>query len=289
MKKLLILLVILIPFSALQAQREYLPTAEDLEIFASTKTYVVLEDNPISEYNFEITDAVNKYWDITEYEFIKFSEFKEKSLDKTSSFLYLAIVSFEKDKSLTRYNFLCLSLGGDYPTLGEMKDVVNIPVSFYGVDEENYAYKLGTLVNFMQKHVKLIMEDPDMVSQNVFKHYNDNMADIQNKTLYLVKDELEKSIRTEKAIKEVYPYRFKFVTREEIKEAIMNKEEDIVFLHKVGPEGVRLSARVYKMLIGAGDGHFYYFDFHKVNAKKPDALLLSDLKKLGKAKKKKTQ
>lgn len=285
MKKILLLLLVLIPFSALQAQREYLPTAEDLELFASTKTYIVLEDNPISEYNFEITDAVKKYWTITDYEFIEFGEFEEKALDETSSFLYLAIVVFEKDKTQTRYNFLCLSMGGDYPSMGEMKDIVNIPISFYGVDEENYAYKLGTMVNFMQNHVKLISEDPGMVSQNVFKHYNDNMADIQDKTLYLVKDELEKSIRTEKAIKEIYPYDIKFVTREEIKEAIMNKEEDVVFLHKVGPEGVRLTARVYKILIGAGDGHFYYFDFHKLSIKKPDALLLSDLKKLGKAKK----
>lgn len=286
MKKLFLLLVVLIPLGTLHAQREYLPTAEDLELFAKTKTYVVLEDNPISEYNFEITDAVKKYWDITEYEFIEFGDFEEKSLDETSSFLYLAIVNFEKDKSQTMYNFLCLSMGGDYPTMGEMKDIVNIPISFYGVEEENYAYKLGTLVNFMQNHVKLITKDPGMVSQNVFKHYNDNMADIQDKTLYLVKDELEKRIRTEKAIQEVYPYNFKFVTREDIKEAIMNKEEDVVFLHKVGPEGVRLLSRVYKMLIGAGDAHLYYFDFHKVSVKKSDALLLSDLKKLGKAKKK---
>lgn len=285
MRKLLFLLIALLPIAGLQAQREYLPTAEDLEAFAKTKTYVVLDANPMSEYNFEIRDAVEKYWNLTEYEFIDRTDFDEQSTDETKSFLYMAIVNFEKDKSQTMYNFLCLSIGGDYPTMGEMKDIVNIPISFYGVEEENFAYKLGTLVNFMQNHVKMISEDPGMVSQNVFKHYNDNMADIQSKTLYLVKDELQKNIRSEAAIKDLYPYKFKFVTREEIKDAIMNKEEDIVFLHKVGPEGVRLSSRVYKIMIGAGDSNFYYFDYHKVNPKNPDALLGSDLKKLGKAKK----
>lgn len=285
MKKILFLFIALIPLCGLQAQREYLPTEEDLEAFKSSKTYIVLDASPMSEYNFEIRDAVEKYWNLTDYEFIDRTDFEENATDETKSFLYLAIVSFEKDKSLTMYNFLCLSIGGDYPTMGEMKDIVNIPISFYGVEEEHFAYKLGTLVNFMQNHVNLISDNPELVSQNVFKHYNDNMADIQSKTLYLVKDEMERKAQTESAIKAVYPYDFKFVTREEIKEAIMNKQEDVVFLHKVGPEGVRLTSRVYKILIGTENSQFYYFDYHKITPKAPDGFLLSDFKKLGKAKK----
>nr|MDA3822281.1 hypothetical protein [Bacteroidales bacterium] len=187
--------------------------------------------------------------------------------------------------SQTRYVFLCLSLGGNYPSMDEMKDVVNIPLSYMGVDEDSYSYKLGTLVNFMQKHIQMITENPELISQNIFKEYNDNMADIHDKTLYLVEDELEKSISTEARIKAIYPYDFKIVTRDEIREAILNKDENVVFLHKVGPEGKKLNARVYKILIGAGDSKFYYFDYHKVNHKRADAFLESDLKALAKAKK----
>lgn len=284
MKKLLVLIALLLPFAATYSQREYLPTADDLELFAKTKTYIVMQDNPMSEYNFEIRDAIEKYWNITEYEFLPYDEFENKASDKNASFLYTATVNFEKDKSKTRYVFLCISLGGEYESLDELKDIVNIPLSYYGVDEDNYSYKLGTLVNFMQKHVALITENPDIISQNVFKYYNDNMADVQKKTLYLVEDELDRLIGSEARINAVYPYKFKIVSREEIKEAIMNKDEDIVFLHKVGPQGKKLSARVYKILIGAGDSHFYYFDYHKVNPKNPDALLMRDLKKLAKAK-----
>lgn len=265
------------------AQREYLPTAEDLEIFHTTKTYVVLQDNPLSEYNFEIKDAIENYWDITDYEFINFDEFEPKTHDAKASFIYTATVMFEKDKSQTRYVFLCLSLGGEYPSIDEMKDIVNIPLSYYGVDEDSYAYKLGTLVNFMQKHIRMITENPEIISQNVFKEYNDNMADIHDKTLYIVEDELENDIGTESRIKGEYPYDFKIVSREDIKEAIMNKDEEVVFLHKVGPEGKKFNARVYKILIGAGDSNFYYFDYHKVSGRKPDAFLKSDLKKLAKA------
>ncbi|HKK61020.1 MAG TPA: hypothetical protein VJ951_00585 [Bacteroidales bacterium] len=283
MRKITLFLFVAIYCINLQAQREYLPTEEDLKVFHKTKTYIVLEDNPMSEYNFEITDAIKNYWTITPYEFIEYDEFEKKATDPSASFLYTATVMFEKDKSQTRYVFLCLSLGGEYPSMDEMKDIVNIPVSYYGVEPEHYTYKLGTMVNFMQKHVEMITENPDMISQNIFKEYNDNMSAIHDKTLYLIEDEIEKSIRSEARIKAEYPYDFKLVTREEVKEAIMDKDKDVVFLHKVGPEGKKFNARVYKILIGAGDSNFYYFDYHKVKLRKPDALLKRDLKKLGRA------
>lgn len=283
MKQILVLLVVMFSFVQIQAQREYLPTEDDLKHFHLTKTYVVLEANPIAEYNFEIQDAVKKYWNITEYEFIKFEEFAEKSADENASFLYLAAVNFEKDKSHTRYKFLCVSLGGDYESLDDLKDVANLPLSYHGVDADRYAYKLGTMVQFLQNHIGMITKNPDMVTQNVYKHYNENMADARQKTIYVVADELDKPVSSEARIRQVYPYDVKIVEPEEIKERIMAGDENAVFLHKVGPEGKQMNARVYKILVGAADGKFYYFDYHKVNAKKPDAFLESDFKKLAKA------
>jgi len=179
--------------------------------------------------------------------------------------------------------FLCVSLGGDYESIDDMKDVANLPLSYHGVDEDRYAYKLGTMVRFLQDHIKLITKNPSMVSQNVYKHYNENMADVRQKTLYLLEEELDKPVSSEARIRQVYPYAVKIVEPEEIKELIMAGDEDAVFLHKVGPEGKKMNARVYKILIGAADGKFYYFDYHKVNTKKPDAFLESDFKKLAKA------
>ncbi|RPI44201.1 MAG: hypothetical protein EHM46_03150 [Bacteroidetes bacterium] len=283
MKKYAAFILFLIPFIPLNAQREYLPTPEDLELFYRTKTYIVLNDNPISDYNFEIEDAVKKYWNITGYEFIPFSEFEEKSADPGASFLYTAAVSFEKDRSQTRYLFLCLSLGGNHENIDALKDVANLPLSYYGVDEDSYSYKLGTMVRFLQDHVRFISGNPDMVTQNVYKHYNDNMQDIRGKTLYFVEDELARDVSSEARIRGVFPGAVKIVERDQIKEMIMNGDENAVFLHKVGPEGNRMESRVYKILIGAGDAKFYYFDYHTNGGDKPDALLESDFKKLAKA------
>jgi len=283
MKKLFFLIAVVIPLSDIIAQREYLPDESDLEHFYKTKTYIVLSDNPLSEYNFEIQDAVNKYWNITEFEFLKFKDFEEKSKDINGSFLYTAAVSFEKDKSKTRYNFLCLSLGGDYPSLNEMKDIANLPLSYFNVDEDSYTYKLGTFIIFLQNHIKLITENPKMISQNIYKHYNENMADLKGKTLYFVEDDLERSISSEAKIKSLYPGKVKIVEKEGIKKLIMSGDENAVFLHKVGPEGKKLNARVYKILVGAGDSRFYYFDYHNLTGKGPDAFLSKDFQKLAKA------
>ncbi len=276
--------VMLVPLLVqLYAQREYLPKPEDLEQFHRSRTYIVLNSNPLSDYNIEIQDAVKKYWEITDYEFLEFEQFGEKSADPGASFLYMARVNFEKDRTNARYMFLCLSLGGDYESIDEMKDVANLPLGYYGVDEDSYAYKLGTMVRFLQDHVRLITGHPEMVSQNVYKHYNDNMGDVREKTLYLVRDELQRSVSTEAQIKKVYPYEVEIVDPDRIKELIMAGDENAVFLHKVGPEGNQENARVYKILIGAVDGKFYYFDYHKTSPKNPDAFLEKDFTKLARA------
>ncbi len=283
MKKSLAFLLVILPLVHLHAQREYLPTPDDLNHFLSTKTYVVLNDNPLSDYNFEIEDVIKKFWTLTEYEIIPHDEFGAKSRDNNASFLYVAAVNFEKDKSQTRYMFLCLSLGGERETIDDLKDITNIPLSYHGVDEDHYTYKLGTLIRFMQQHVRMLVDDPALVSRNVFQHYNENMGDMVDKTFYLVEDELAPEIATEAKIREIYPYAFKIVEREEIKELIMAEDENAVFLHKVGPEGKKLSARVYKILIGAADARFYYYNYHKASDKNPDAFLKNDFRRIGKA------
>jgi hypothetical protein len=280
---LLFLLIMLTPVRVM-AQREYLPTPEDLTRFQATKTYIVLNGNPLSDYNYEIKDAIEKYWTITPYEFLEHDDFAEKSMDLNASFLYTAAVNFEKDKSRTRYMFLCLSLGGpDHETLDELKDITNIPLGYYGVDEDHYTYKLGTLIRFLQKHVNLLISDPALVSQNVFQYYNENMGDLSKKTLYLVEDEIDPKIASEAKIREIYPYDFQIVDREKIKELIMDGDENAVFLHKVGPEGKKLEARVYKVIIGVADANFYYYNYHKVSDKNPDAMIMNDFRRISKA------
>lgn len=262
--------------------QDYVPSRDDINAFFNTKTLVVLQDNPLLEYNMVIKEVMKQEWNITEFDFISFKEFEELRFDPQYSFIYMTQVMFDNDKTDAKYRFLHLSLGGDYFRKNQMPDLASVPLAYYNVDEDNYIYKLALLVRFIQNHAKLIKERPEIVSANVFKHYNNNVKDIKGKTVYVLEEELAKDVSSAARIRKIYPHKFKIVTKDEIKEAIKAREDGVVFLHKVGPEGTKLDARCYKVIIGAADANFYYFNYHRINAKKPDGLLGSDFKKMAK-------
>ena len=262
-----------------QAQ-SYVPSKEDVMAFFTTKTLVVLEDNLLMEYNSIIKKVMQQEWTVTSYDFISNKEFEEKRLDPQYSFIYMSQVTFENDKTDAAYRFMHLSLGGDYFRLNEMPDIASVPLAYFSVEEDSYAYKLAILVRFMQNHAKLLQAHPEIISANVFKHYNDNIRDIKDKTLYLLEEELASDCNSESEIRKVYPHKFNIVTRDVIEAAIRERNPDVVFLHKVGPEGTKMNARSYKIIIGASDANFYYFDYHKISDKSPDGFLLSDFKNL---------
>jgi len=281
MTKYIIILTALL-FTLQGYTQKEVATQEQIKDFFNTTTLVVKDDNPLMEYNTEIIDAVKKSWKLTEYDFISQQEFEEKRKDPKYSFITFDQVWFERDKTKAKYNFLCLSLGGNYRTITDMPQLCTVPVSYLGVDEDTYIYKINTLLNFMQNHILLTSKDPSLRSSNIIAYYNKNLADIKNKTLYLVKDELSKEIDTEQEIKSRYPYKFSIVTREDIKEAIKKENPDVVFLHKIGPEGTKHKARCYKVIMGAKDARLYYFNYHMINDKNRDGLLEKDFKKLSK-------
>jgi len=266
--------------------QDYLPNKEEIERFFTTKTMVVLEENPMSEFNLAAKEVFEKDWKITPHEFIKYADFEAKRNDPQYSFLMINQVRYEKDKTKSTYNYISLLLGSSDKFVSNMPDLCSFPLSYSGVDEDHYNYKLATILRFIQYHVQIIRQNPEIIKENVFKHYNDNIGDIHGKTLYLVKEELAKEINSEAKIKKLYGSKFKIVTREQLEEIINNGDEDAVFLHKVGPEGTNLDARVYKLILGVADNKMYYFDYHKQNEKNQDAFLDSDLKKIAKTKKK---
>ena len=238
-----------------------------------------------SLYNNEIQEVVKANWTITSFDFISMSDFQEKFKDPQYSFLILNEVKFVKDKTNPFYDYLSVWLGKNIKDYKELPELCGVPLAYHSVDEDSYLYKLGTIVRFIQQHLQLIRSNPNLITKsNVFKYYNDNMGDIKTKTLYLVPEDIAKDINTLDKIKKIYPYDVKIVTHEEVKKAIEDKDDKVVFLHKIGPEGTRLIARCYKIVIGTNDGKFYYFNYHMIDAKNPDGFCAKDFKKIMKKK-----
>jgi hypothetical protein len=280
MRKIILTTILCVVLSGAWAQ-EQVPTKAEFDSFFNTRTLVVMDPNPMSDFNFKIKEVMNKVWVLTEFDFISYNDFEAKKKDPSYSFLLTTVATFDADNTKARYNFLSLLLGQDVIDIGDMPDLCSIPLSYLRVEDDSYAYKMEAFIRFIQDHVRLVKDNPDLLRQNPLKYYNKNVQSLKDKTLYLVKEDLAEEINTDAKIKKVYPYKFKLVTPEEVTAAIENKDPNVVFLHKVGPEGTKYNARCYKIIVGAGDSKFYYFDYHMISKKDRDALLLSDLKKMG--------
>ncbi|TAJ13361.1 hypothetical protein DMA11_08880 [Marinilabiliaceae bacterium JC017] len=279
MRKLIFATLVVFVFSVVNAQ-EHLPTADEYASFFKTKTLVVMDPNPMSDFNFKIKEVMSKVWTLTDYEFIDDKEFEERRNDPAYSFLVTTVVTFDHDKTKARYNFLSLLMGEAEKDVKELPDLCSIPLSYLRVEDDSYAYKMEAFIRFIQDHVQLMHEKPELIKANVFKYYNKNIKSLKDKTLLLVKEDLQETVNSQSKIQRLYPYDVKIVSRDEVTQAIEQKDKDVVFLHKVGPEGTKYKARCYKILVGAADSRFYYFDYHMINKKHRDALLEKDLKRM---------
>jgi hypothetical protein len=281
MRMLLLTLTFVIPAFILSAQAPF-PDETEIKQFKSSRTCVVLEDDPFSSYNVYIKEAVKASWEITPYEFISVKDFNVRRLNPAYSFIVLTQTNFDKDKSHGLYNFLNLLQGKDVNKLSEMPEICAIPLSFAGVSDLVYSYKLGPILSFMQKHARLILDDPSMTLRKYLKYYNKNIPDITGKTILVTQDDLTPEISTIKKIKAIYSSDIKIVTDEEIDDAIENKTPNTLILHKVGPMGDRESGFCFIMLIGVNDSQMYYYHLHEIDKANPNGLLASDLKRLEK-------
>ena len=280
MKKKILLLSILSYCFVLVYSQNSVGTPEQIKAFLKTKTCVVYENDPFSESNIQLKTAIEKDWKLTPYEFIDVETYEKKRKSDEYSFISIDKVYYDGDKTMAKYNFLCLSLGGPYKIESDMPQLCTVPLSYADADESTYAYKMGTMLTFIQNHMLLTSTHPELKNSNIIEHYNNSLSDLKDKTLYIPKDELESKINTEEKIRKIYPYKFKIVSTDDIENAIDTKQSDVVFLHKVGPGKKLEKARCWKILIGAKDAKLYYFDYHRIDDSHPDALLENDLKKM---------
>ncbi|MFW6350952.1 MAG: hypothetical protein ACOC2E_01070 [Bacteroidota bacterium] len=261
--------------------QDHVPELEDYQNFMKSKTLVLLEKNPMSDFNMAIREVMENSWTLTDYQFINDAEFEAYRNNSSYSFLMITKASFARDRTKARYNFLSLLMAERATKVRNMPDLCSLPLAYEQVEDDSYSYKIEAFLRFMQNHVELMLSDPSLISKNPFKYYNQKKKDdLENKLLFLTKEDLAKEIDTEAEIRDVYPHKFQIVSREDVAEAIADKREDVVFLHKVGPEKTRIRARVYKMLVGAGDPHFYYFDYTMMKKAQDDNFQEKDLKKI---------
>ena len=272
----------LLLITVLLAGQAPFPTQDEIKQFNASRTCVVLEDDPFSSYNIYIKEVVKDSWKLTPYEFISVKDFNVKRLNPAYSFIVITQTNFDADKSHGLYNFINLLQGKDVNLLAEMPEICAIPLSFAGVSDMEYSYKLGPIVAFMQQHARQISEDPSLTLRKYLKFYNKNIPAIKDKTILVERDDLAPEISTIEKIRKLYAGKIEIVATDVVMSSIENKKPDTIILHKVGPRGDRSSGFCFVMLLGTNDGVMYYYNLHLVDRANPNGLLPADLKQLEK-------
>jgi len=282
MKKLFIFYFVLIPFLAIG--QNAVPTQNQIKTFLKSTTYVVLDQSMFGTiYNEKIKSAMEKHWKLTKFEFITKAEYVQKRRNPNSSFLAKTEVVFKKDKNKIKYQFLNLMLGISSARVTAMPDLANFPLAYAEGSEDNYSYKLGVILIFLQNHLKLLQANPKLSEKNIIKYYNSQRTQIHDKTLYVLKEELAQNINSINKISTYYKFPVKIVEQKDIETAINNKNANIVFFHVVKPEKKNMrKERCYKIILGASDSYLYYWSMDKISSKKPSGILIQDFKKLQK-------
>jgi hypothetical protein len=280
MKKLFLALPIVVFSLSLNGQAPF-PSKDEIKQFSESKTCVVLETDPFSSFNAYMKEAMKEYWKVTPFEFISESEFALRRGKTDYSFVVLTETNYEKDKTRSVYNFINLLQGKNVDKLGEMPEICAVPLSYVGEDDIEYGYKLGAILEFMQKHAMLIMEDPSKTGRKYLKYYNENVPAVMQKTILVKQEDLAPAISSIEKIRAIYSNKIEIVPEEDIVKAIETKAPNTVILHKVGPVGEKQSTGYcFKMLIGTDDAQMYYYNLHEIDKANPNGFLPADLKRL---------
>jgi len=265
-----------------QAQAK-MPNSETLKAFKASKTYIVLEDAMFSDFNSNIKDAAQKHWKITPCEIISLSKFETLCTSPQASFLMVVIGEYTAIGISAKFNLLTLVMGHKSGNVNKMPEILSIPLSSYNPDgdEEDYGYKLGGIIEGFQYAIRNILTQATNINTiAAIKDISNNQSyEVKTKELWLTKNDLSNLVNTTDKIKSIYPHKVSITSEEAIKKAIDEKQDNVVFLHKVGNSETNNSICL-KIIINCSDGKLLYGDYHNISTKEPNGFLPKDFKAL---------
>ncbi len=253
-----------------------LASKEQIGMFKNSKTCVVM-DAGVSFFNNPVKDAVNKFWKITEYEFIDQAEFEKRKKDTRYSFLVMMEGAFEKDPGGVSYSYISLVLGDPSGNLTKMPEFCSIPLSYSGDNDAEYEYAIPAIIKFMQIHVKNLEKERLPISLNGLKYYN--KTNFKDKVILFNKDKMSEETNTPEKISARYPYKFKLLTADEIKEQIANDPANTLFHFHVGPPKEGGAGKCFEMLFDS-EGNLYYYNSRKVTNQNGDGFNSADFNRI---------
>jgi hypothetical protein len=251
------------------------PLVSKLQIglFKNSKTCVVLGTGSIT-YNMYLKDAVEKYWNITDFEFIDQQEFDKRRFNSKYSFLVLMKGVFDKDPGGVSYNYLSLVLGDVATNMTDMPELCSIPLSYSDDNNSDYEYAIPAIVKFMQKHARNLEYNRFFISVKGLKFYNKS-AGFKGKGLLLNSEMMASNANSPEKIKTGYPYYVKLATASEIQTELTSNPANSLFLFHVGPAKNSAAGKCFEMIFDV-EGNLYYYNSRKITNDNEDGFNMKD-------------
>jgi hypothetical protein len=238
------------------------------------------EDN---EFNKQLKFGMKTFWKATKFEFIKAEEFEQKRMDPASSFIFLYNLKTKFKEEKTYVNYLVFALGGKAKRIDKMPWVAAVPLSYGNVGPEYYTYKIAGLIQFLQNLADYVANNPNQTKESIEKYFNKRNKEVKDYKLYVLADDLTKSVYTNEQIEKYYQGEVVIVDQKQIEEAIKKQDPNIAYVHKAGPERTKSElAFNVKMILTAKGGECLYIREDEIWKKEPEGMLEKDFKALKK-------
>jgi len=209
-----------------------------------------------------LKDAVEKFWNITSFEFIDQQEFDKRRYDSKYSFLVLMKASFDKDPGGVTYNYLSLVLGDVAANLTDMPELCSVPLSYSDDNNNDFEYAIPAIVKFMQKHARNLEFNRFFISMKGLKFYNGS-GSFKGKGLLLNSEMMASNANSPDKIKAAYPNYVKFLTVSGITEELSSNPTNSLFLFHVGPTLNSPAGKCFEMIFDT-EGNLYYYNARKI-------------------------
>ena len=248
-----------------------------LDKFYKTTTYIVLDQHKESSYSLALTEAIKEFWKITPFEIIDVAKYKEYKKDKTKSFLTREYIAGNKD-----YITLSLFMGGQKYMDTKGKLIANVKLKHYTATDEEFLYKLPTLVMNIQWKVNMEKNQKFTGESDFVEYYSKNSRILHSRKLYILNDHLTTKITDMEKLKKYYKYDVRLVSKEVIMDAIITEDSTVAYLSIVAPTKNWKGQTAYYRVFSAENGESLISYNRGVSSTAPLGVTGSDLKKFNK-------
>ena len=281
MRKIGIILLTLCIGLPLFAQGQVSTRKHRLLDFTDKMTQVVMSGD-------EVLDAALRkefpyIWTSSTFEFCSLEKFEQiKTQDKY--YFLIPVDSKFKDEEEPGVRLLTLVKGGEEAKkgIGAMFKVVSLPVSAaMGTSERDLVY-LGGIIQAIQEFTLAAMES-ETVAYKMSEWFNGRYKKtVEDKKVYIAQEDLSSAVSEKDLARLEDKVNLRIVPSAESDWQYVNLSADAVVGYTIAPFLPGKGSVCYKLLFNASDHRLCYLERHKINEKKGEGFLPSELKSFAK-------